>query len=185
MDRIKINIANKTYDVKIAQTDEEKETGLQNIANLPENEGMLFVFDTPQTVSFWMKDTVIPLDIIFLDEDMKVVYVANGEPNSEKIIEVDNISYVLEVNKGSGISIGDEMELYPNDKMLLLDADGKVQMELEGNERLFSREHTKKLIKYAKKAYLTKKDNDYKTLGEKLFDFLEIQENTEPEYVDK
>ncbi len=116
---------------------------------------------------------------------MKVVYVANGEPNSEKIIEVDNISYVLEVNRNSGISIGDEMELYPNDKMLLLDADGKVQMELEGNERLFSREHTKKLIKYAKKAYLTKKDNDYKTLGEKLFDFLEIQENTEPEYVDK
>jgi len=52
MNRIKIAIANKTYDVKIAITDEEKETGLQNITNLPENEGMLFVFDPPQTVSF-------------------------------------------------------------------------------------------------------------------------------------
>lgn len=52
MKEIKIKIKDKTYSVKIADTDETREEGLQNIKTLPENEGMLFIFEEPQTVSF-------------------------------------------------------------------------------------------------------------------------------------
>ena len=56
-------------------------------------------------------------------------------------------------------------------------------MELEGGERIFSRANTKTLIKFAKKAYSTQSDNDFKALGKRVFKFLDIQDNNEPEYV--
>jgi hypothetical protein len=68
--------------------------------------------------------------------------------------------------------------------MLVLDENGDVQMELDGGERIFSRKNTKVLIKFALKAYKTKQDKDYKTVGKKLFKFLDIQENNNPEYVE-
>lgn len=52
MKEIKIKIGSKSYEVKIAQTDEEKEKGLQGVNELPENEGMLFIFDEAEDVSF-------------------------------------------------------------------------------------------------------------------------------------
>jgi hypothetical protein len=64
-----LTLNNKEYQVKEAKTTEEKEKGLSNIKELPENEGMLFYYDSPRTVSMWMKDTLIPLDIIFINED--------------------------------------------------------------------------------------------------------------------
>ena len=51
---------------------------LMGVKNLPSNEGMIFYFDKPQEVSFWMKDTLIPLDIIFVDDDDEVISVAKG-----------------------------------------------------------------------------------------------------------
>jgi len=52
MDKINIGIASKRYKVKVAETDEEKEAGLQNITELPEDEGMLFVFNEPDEITF-------------------------------------------------------------------------------------------------------------------------------------
>lgn len=66
---MKVKIGNKEYKVKIASTDEEKAKGLQGVESLPEDEGMLFIYEEPQTVGFWMEDTEIPLDIIFIDSD--------------------------------------------------------------------------------------------------------------------
>ena len=63
MKKIKINIANKSYTVELAEIAEDHELGLQDIEQLPKDKGMLFVFDEPQDVSFWMKDTYIPLDL--------------------------------------------------------------------------------------------------------------------------
>lgn len=190
MKQIKIQIANKQYTVKLAETDAQKETGLQNITSLPENSGMLFVFDEPEEVSFWMKDTKIPLDIIFIDDDLVVTAIAQGTPNSEEFIE-GVAAFVLEVNQGSGIQIGDELEFEPenkavkkSDKMLVLNSGGEVQMELEGGERIFSRSHTKTLIKFAKKAASTGNDNDYRALGKRMFKFLQVQSETKPEYVE-
>ena len=66
---MRIEIGDKKYNVEVAQTDEEKTKGLQGKKELAEDEGMLFIYDEPQTVGFWMQDTDIPLDIIFIDED--------------------------------------------------------------------------------------------------------------------
>lgn len=188
MKEIKIKIGSKPYEVKIAQTDEEKEKGLQGVNELPENEGMLFIFDEAEDVSFWMKDTSIPLDIVFIDDELNVISVYQGIPESEEFITEKNVTFVLEVNQNSGINIGDELEFSPDkevskDKMLVLDSEGNPQMELEGGERIFSRANTKTLIKFAKKAYSTQSDNDFKTLGKRVFKFLDIQDNNEPEYV--
>ena len=188
MKEIKIKIGSKPYEVKIAQTDEEKEKGLQGVNELPENEGMLFIFDEAEDVSFWMKDTSIPLDIVFIDDELNVISVYQGIPESEEFITEKNVTFVLEVNQNSGINVGDELEFSPDkevskDKMLVLDSEGNPQMELEGGERIFSRANTKTLIKFAKKAYSTQSDNDFKALGKRVFKFLDIQDNNEPEYV--
>ena len=185
---VNIRIGTKDYKVTIARTDEEKQDGLQGVEKLPENEGMLFLFDDEE-VSFWMKDTKIPLDIIFINEELEVISVHNGIPESEEFITENNVTFVLEVNENSGIQKGDELEISPEskikqDKMLVLDGNGNPQMELEGGERIFSRIHTKTLIRFAKKAESTQSDNDYKALGKKIFKFLQIQSDTDPEYVE-
>lgn len=194
MQEVKIHIADKTYTVKLAETPEQKEQGLQGVEQLADNEGMLFIFDDEDpdydgTVSFWMKDTLIPLDIIFIDEDLNVISVDQGEPQTENAHIQKNVAFVLEVNQGSGISEGDELEFsseknIDKSKMLVLDSEGKPQMELEGGERIFSRPNTKILIKFAKKAASTDNDNDYKNLGKRVFKFLQVQETNEPEYVE-
>ena len=69
--------------------------------------------------------------------------------------------------------------------MLVLNENGTPQMELEGGERIFSRENTKTLIKFAKKAAFTNKDTDYKGLGKRVFKFLQTQNENEAEYVTK
>ena len=181
-----ITINNKEYKVKVAKTEEEKEKGLQGIKELPEDEGMLFIYDEPQTVGFWMKDTEIPLDIIFINEDQEVISIYKGEPNDESIAEEDNVQYVLELNQNSGVKEGDDIE-FEDDKnlptMKVIAPDGSVQMELEGGERIFSRKSTKVIIRKAKKAYKSKADKDYKALGKYVFKELNAQDNRDPEYV--
>lgn len=183
---MKITINNKEYDVKVATTEEEREKGLQGVTTLADNEGMLFIFDEPDEVSFWMKDTEIPLDIIFIDEDQEVMQVSQGIPNSKEPITCDNTAYVLEVNQGSGIKVGDSLELDSDEEgpvMQVLNQDGSVQMELWGSERIFSRKNTKILIKKAKKADMTKADADYKALGKYMFKCIKVQDERAPEYV--
>lgn len=183
-------VNNKQYKVKVATTDKEKQEGLQNKKELPKDEGMLFVYGKPQTVGFWMKDTLIPLDIIFINEDQEVISVYKGKPNDTNIAEEDNVKYVLELNQNSGIKEGDDVDIddEEDDKedspvMKVIGSDGTPQMELWGGERIFSRKNTKTLIRMSKKANLTKKDSDYKRLGKKMFEYIKQQDNREPEYV--
>lgn len=183
---INIQINNKTYKVKEAKTQEEREQGLQGVESLPEDEGMLFYFDPPEDqCSFWMKNTLIPLDIIFIDEDQEVISVHQGEPNSEEPITESNVAYVLEVNQGSGIKQGDTLD-FEEDKgpvMKVLAPDGSTQFELWGGERICSRRETKVLIKKAKKADTTQDDKDFKALGKYIFKVFKGQDTREPEYV--
>lgn len=186
-DIIPISIGNKRFQVEIAFTEEEKEEGLSNRKSLDKNKGMLFVWEKPETVGMWMKDTLIPLDIIFINEDLIVISVYEGTPGKEDIMEENNVAFVLEVSQSSGIKIGDEIEFSPdnNAKMQILDENGNSQMELDGGERIFSRPNTKILIKFAKKANATNKDNDYKNLAKRAFKFLEIQDSNPEEFVTK
>lgn len=187
MASIKINIGNKPYNVELALTEEEKEKGLSNRESLDQNSGMLFIFDEPQEVSIWMKDTSIPLDIIFINDELEVTNVYQGIPDSEEMMIEDNISFVLEVNANSGIKVGDDLEFSPEKKvkMYILDENGQTQGTIFGGERVFSRANTKTLIKFAKKADLTKTDKDYIALGKRVFKFLQTQDTNNPEFVEK
>lgn len=184
-----IEIGNKKYKVQEARTEEEKEKGLQGVTELPEDEGMLFYFDPPEDVSMWMKDTLIPLDIVFINDDEEVVYVGEGVPNTETQMTVQNVAYVLEVNSGSGIQEGDELDFEEEDEddapvMKVLAQDGSTQMDLWGGERIFSRKNTVVLIRKAKKADTSKDDKDYKALGRYMFKCIKGQDERPPEYVE-
>lgn len=193
MKTINLEINDKEYNVLVAQTEDEKATGLMNVEEMDDNEGMLFIYDTPQTLEFWMKDTEIPLDIIFINSDWEVKKIAKGNPFDETILSCDNVQYVLELNQNSGVQVGDEIdieddELSPGNslnlnKMYVYGSDGNVQAEIVGGERIFSIKNTKTLIRMAKRAYTTKKESDYKRLGKKIFEYLHTQDTNEPDYV--
>lgn len=186
---ITIEIGNKKYRVQEARTEEEKEKGLQGVTELPEDEGMLFYFDPPEDVSMWMKDTLIPLDIVFINDDEEVMYVGEGVPNTETQMSVQNTAYVLEVNRGSGIQEGDELSFEDQDDnnapvMKVLAQDGSTQMDLWGGERIFSRKNTVVLIRKAKKADASKDEKDYKALGRYMFKCIKGQDDRPAEYVE-
>ena len=190
-----IEIGDKTYNVKVAKTDEERAKGLSGITELPEDEGMLFYMDKPQKCSFWMKDTLIPLDIIFIDEDEEVISVHQGVPEDTTPITEDNVLYVLEVNANSGIEVGDQFDFDDKEDpnkyvMKVLAPDGTTQAELEGGERIFSRISTKQLIQWAKKAEANKDNEELftkycKRLGKRMFREIKAQNTRKPEYVEK
>lgn len=66
-DKLKLTIGQKDYLLAQAKNQEQKEEGLMFIKNLPQNEGMIFYFDKPEKQTFWMKNTYIPLQIIFIN----------------------------------------------------------------------------------------------------------------------
>lgn len=185
---VDITIGDKKYKVEIADTSEKQEKGLMGRESLPEDQGMLFIYDEPQDLSYWMKNTLISLDIIFIDDDMEVVSVKQGQPMSEEPITEDDVQYVLEVNSNSGIEEGDQLVIEDFDdkeySMHVLFPDGSTQMNLKGGERIVSRRETKILIKKAKKAEASKTDGAYRALGRYIFKVLKRQDSREPEYVD-
>ena len=102
----------------------------------------------------------------------------------------------MEVNQNSGIEKGDELEFdddfdedaHPElevDKLYVIGSDGKPQMTLEGGERIFSRISTRTMIKKAKKAFVEKTDNAYKSLGKYVFKEMKAQDSRKPEFVNK
>ena len=195
MKTIKVEINDKEYNVLVAKTEEEKERGLQDVVELESNEGMLFVYDEPQELSFWMHGTEIPLDIIFIDEDWEVKSVQQGKPFDDTILSCDDVQYVLELNQNSGVKEGNEVEVEDDElnpgrelqskHMEIYGPDGKVQAEIVGGERIISIAQTKVCIRKAKKAYATKKEADYKSLGKYLFYVFKGQDEREPEYVER
>ena len=191
MGKCKITIGNKSYQVSLAETEEEQMKGLQGVHTLPEDEGVLFVFEEPGEVGFWMKDTLIPLDIIYINDDDEVIAVEQGVPGDETILEHSDVRYVLEVNKDSGIKIGDELDIEDEENseseiigMYVIGPKGEIQMEVDGKERIFSIEHTKTIIKLSKKAYKSKLDSDYIKLGKKIFKYIEKQDNQADDFVE-
>lgn len=99
-------IGGKIWQVEIADTPAERAQGLMNRETLPEGHGMLFVFDTPGRHGFWMKNTLIPLDIVWLDEDMQVLEAKFAVPcpaeaeQCPQYVPQQDAKYVLEVNGG-------------------------------------------------------------------------------------
>lgn len=185
MERVRVSINDNDWFLRVAKTEEERQKGLQGVKKLRKGEGMLFIYEEPQDVTFHMKNTHVPLDIIFINEDDEVISVKRGTPESEDPITESDVLYVIEVNKGSGVAAGDEVEFEDEEQnlMQILAPDGSVQYELEGGERICSRKNTKILIRKAKKAQASQSDSDYKALGRYLFKVFKQQNEREPEYV--
>jgi len=105
----------QVFSVEMATTAEEKETGLMYRKELPDGKGMLFDFSPEQQVSMWMKNTYIPLDMIFIRADGRILRIAeNTEPLSTRIIPSGGPAKgVLEVIAGTakkyGIAPGDRV----------------------------------------------------------------------------
>ncbi|MCV2864688.1 DUF192 domain-containing protein [Defluviimonas sp. WL0075] len=103
------------FRVEIADSPEERARGLMYRESMSSGAGMLFVFDRPREVGFWMKNTLIPLDMLFVEPDGRVAKVhENAIPHDETLIPGGaNIAYVLEINGGLarrlGISEGAEL----------------------------------------------------------------------------
>lgn len=194
MNTINVIINDKEYNLLYAKTEEEKENGLKDVEEMAENEGMFFDYrDDPQEeISFWMQDTTIPLDIIFVGKDDIVLSVQKGIPLTEDYLTEHNVYYVIELNEDSGVKPGNEVEIedesdltdLPKNQLLVLNDDGTVQFTLQGAERIFSRISSRVIIRKAKKAYRTKSDTDYKALGRYVFGELDRQESRPEEYVD-
>lgn len=202
MEQKKIKIGNKEYLAYLAVSEEDKEKGLQGVEELEIKDGieeaMLFPYDRPQHLDFWMVDCEIPLSIIFIGADKKVISNQKGTPGSEKYISEDNAQYVLEVNPTDEIKPGDtfsiegeqseeiskETPTSDESTMVVLDSEGNTQAELIGGERIFSIKNTTTLIRMAKRAYESKEDSDYKALGRKVFEYINIQDERDPEYVE-
>lgn len=163
MDKIIVNIGNKTYKCKVAKTDEEQKKGLMGVEYLSPDEGMLFIWNEEGTRNMWMKNCPLPIDQIAINDDDEVTQVYRAIPNDETLIPFPNTKYILEVNTNSGITVGDDFEIDDSDDlnkyvMKVLAPDGSTQMNLQGGERIFSRISTKKMIKQAKKANSVRED---------------------------
>ncbi|MBP57285.1 MAG: hypothetical protein CML89_06240 [Rhodobiaceae bacterium] len=93
------------YHVEIAKTNEEQTKGLMHRLDLKKNGGMLFLFDTEKKASFWMKDTLIALDIIFINKNGSINKIHNNtRPKSLKRIKSKGeVLAVLEINAGEAI----------------------------------------------------------------------------------
>ena len=87
---LKRHIINRTpLCLVIAGDEETQKLGLQHRHSLEQNSGMRFVYGSPRLLSFWMKDTYIPLSIAFIDQDGKIVSIKHMKPHSEKSISSD------------------------------------------------------------------------------------------------
>jgi uncharacterized protein len=103
-------------EVEIADNDAERQRGLMERTALAENAGMLFVFEREQPLSFWMKNTLIPLSVAYIDSTGRIVDIQDMEPLDETSHpSAEPGQYALEVNQGffaeRGIEVGNEVEI--------------------------------------------------------------------------
>lgn len=193
MEQKLINVGDKTYKCKIAKSEEDKKQGLMNVETLPIDEGMLFVWNDEDTRQMWMKNTLIPLDMVAINADDEVIMVYPAQPKDETLIPFMGAKYILEVNQNSGIKVGDDFEIDDSDDldkyvMKVIGSDGGTQFLLQGGERIVSRKETRVLIKKAKKAESVKNNEDAfnracKSLGKYMFKVLYGQDHREAQYV--
>ena len=104
--------------VEVADSDSERARGLMGRTALGEDRGMLFVFEEEQELSFWMKDTLIPLSIAYMDSEGRIVDIQDMkalDDDPPHYASAEPARYALEVNKGffeeRGVEVGDKAEL--------------------------------------------------------------------------
>jgi uncharacterized membrane protein (UPF0127 family) len=115
-----VELGGKTFAVEIADTHEKQALGLMFRDSMPDDQGMLFIFPNEAPRSFWMKNTRIPLDIMYFDKELKMVSISADTPPC-KITRCPSYPskgpamYVLELNAGAakklGVGVGEKLTL--------------------------------------------------------------------------
>ena len=110
-----LQVGGHEVTVEVAESDAERQQGLMGRDSLPEDHGMLFIYSRPQTLSFWMRNTDIPLDIAYISQDGVIVDVQQMEPHTqEQHPSREPAMYALEMNQGwfeaHGVGVGDRVQ---------------------------------------------------------------------------
>ena len=101
LERATLQAGRQKISVQLARTPQQRQTGLMHRRSMPQQEGMLFVFDQPGVQCFWMKNTLLPLTAAFVDDDGTIVNLANMQPQTETPhCSAKPVRYVLEMNQG-------------------------------------------------------------------------------------
>jgi uncharacterized membrane protein (UPF0127 family) len=113
---IPMRLGGGSLEVELADTPLLRQKGLQHRKSLPQNRAMLFVFPVSGKLSFWSKDTSIPLSIAFLDNTGKIVQIAELPPQQTQSVVSDlSVRYALEVNSGwfdkNSVGLGDFLRM--------------------------------------------------------------------------
>lgn len=111
-------VGNHRVTAEVACTPDDRRQGLMHRESLPEDHGMLFIFPREKVLTFWMKDTPLPLSIAFADAGGRIVRIADLEPNSTlPVASVRPARLALEMNRGwfdrHGVLVGDEIRQVP------------------------------------------------------------------------
>lgn len=112
---VPLRVGSHRFRVEVARTEEEQQRGLMFRTEMGTDEGMVFLRQPPDRAAFWMRNTVIPLDIIFIGMDRKILNIQHGTPYDETPLPSAGITLaVLELNAGRaaalGIKPGDRVE---------------------------------------------------------------------------
>ena len=115
LERVTLTAGMHRIDAQVASTPERRQTGLMFRKEMPQHEGMMFVFDQPAKQCFWMKNTLIPLSAAFLADDGTIVNIEDMEPLVlDGHCSTQPVRFVLEMNKGwfakKGIKAGSKLQ---------------------------------------------------------------------------
>jgi uncharacterized membrane protein (UPF0127 family) len=113
---VQLRLGDKNFTLEVASTEESRERGLMRRDSMPADHGMIFVFVHADPVSFYMKNTRIPLDIVFLDENGVVISISQMKPYDLTTTPSGGpAKWAIELNQGAaadaGIKVGDKVEI--------------------------------------------------------------------------
>ena len=119
--RVRLSAGMHQIDAQVASMPEERATGLMFRKQMPQHEGMLFVFEYPSQQCFWMKNTLLPLSVAFVADDGRIVNIDEMQPQTlDSHCSIEPVRYVLEMNKGwfarKGVKAGQKLSGPPFDK---------------------------------------------------------------------
>lgn len=115
LDRVQLAVGMHRLDVQVAATPDQRQTGLMFRKEMPQHEGMIFVFEQPAQQCFWMKNTLLPLSAAFVADDGTIVNIEDMAPQTlDSHCSAKPVRYVLEMNKGwfvkKGIKPGSKLQ---------------------------------------------------------------------------